>query len=98
MLTRSRVACRLAASIVLVLAAVACAPKPASPTLMARCTHLYNLWWTYDEDPVFFGVAEKSQAELALYNCQQGKYDEGIAALEQLLRRGGFDLSRVEGG
>lgn len=64
---------------------------------MARCSQLYNLWWTYNEDPVFFGVAQKSHAELALYNCQQGKYDEGIQVLEDLLRRGGFDLSRVEG-
>lgn len=98
MLTRARVACRLAASIVSVLAVVSCTSKPASPALMARCSQLYNVWWTYLQDPVFFGVAQKAQAELALYDCQQGKYDEGIATLEELLRRGGFDLSHIERG
>jgi hypothetical protein len=83
-----------------ILAAVACMPKPqaASPALMARCNHLYNLWFRYDEDPVLFGLAEKSQAELALYDCQQGKYEEGIRTLEQLLRHGDFDLSHGERG
>jgi hypothetical protein len=57
---------------------------------MARCSHLYDLWWRYDEDPVFFGLAERPTAELALYNCQQGRHPEGIQALEQLLRNGGF--------
>ena len=85
------VACQLTAGVLAVLGATACAAKPpASPALMARCSHLYDLWWRYDEDPVFFGVAEKSTAELALYNCQQGRYAEGIQALQELLRHGGF--------
>ena len=86
-----RVACQLTAGVLAALGATACAAKPpASPALMARCSHLYDLWWRYDEDPVFFGVAEKSTAELALYNCQQGRYAEGIQALQELLRHGGF--------
>jgi hypothetical protein len=81
----------LAAVVLAVLGATACTAKsPPSPALMARCSHLYDLWWRYDEDPVFFGLAEKSTAELALYNCQQGRYAEGIQALEELLRHGGF--------
>jgi hypothetical protein len=59
---------------------------------MARCSHLYDLWWKYDEDPVFFGLAGKSYAEFALYGCQRGRYAEGIQALERLLRQGGFNL------
>jgi hypothetical protein len=84
-------ACQLTVGVLTVLGATACAAKPpASPALMARCSHLYDLWWRYDEDPVFFGVAEKSTAELALYNCQQGRYPGGIQALQELLRHGGF--------
>ena len=92
MITQVCAACRLAACVMTVSTAVACArtPPPESPALIARCSHLYDLWWRYDEDPVFFGLAEKSTAELALYNCQQGRYDEGIQALDQLLRHGGF--------
>ena len=91
-------ACRLAACVMTVSAAVACAPTPPpkSRALLARCSHLYDLWWRYGEDPVFFGLAEKSTAELALYNCQQGRYDEIIQALEQLLRSGGFRLPADE--
>jgi hypothetical protein len=95
MVTRVRVACALAACIMSVSAAVSCA-APAQqfslPALMAHCCRLYDLWWRYDEDPVFFGLAEKSQAELALYNCQGGRYSEGIPVLEQLLRNGGFHI------
>jgi hypothetical protein len=96
MVTRVRVACRLAACVMSVSAAVACAPaqQPSSLALMARCSHLYDLWWRYDEDPVFFGLAEKSPAELALYDCQRGRYAEGIPVLEQLLRNGGFHLPK----
>jgi hypothetical protein len=86
-----RAAGQVAAGVLAVLGAAACASKPApSPELMARCSQLYTMWWTYDQDPVFFGVAEKATAELALYRCQEGRYDEGIQALEDLLRHGGF--------
>jgi hypothetical protein len=87
-------ACRLTACVMSVSTAVAneAEQQPSSPALMARCSQLYDLWWRYDEDPVFFGLAEKSHAELALYDCQQGRYAEGIEVLKQLLRRGGFDI------
>ncbi|GEP59713.1 hypothetical protein RSO01_68790 [Reyranella soli] len=64
---------------------------------MALCSHLYDLWWRYDEDPVFFGLSQKSTAELALYNCQQGRYAEGIKPLEALLRQGGFHIPDDKG-
>ena len=94
MATRIRVVSRLAACIISISAAVSYAPKQqlSSPALMARCSRLYDLWWRYDEDPAFFGLAEKSRVELALYNCQRGRYAEGIPVLEQLLRSGGFHL------
>jgi hypothetical protein len=94
MVTRVRFACALAACIISVSAAVsgALTQQLSSLALMARCGRLYDLWWRYDEDPVFFGLAEKSQVELALYNCQRGRHSEGIPVLEQLLRNGGFHL------
>jgi len=98
MVTRVHVAWRLAACVMSVSAAVACAStqQPPSSALMARCSHLYDLWWRYDEDPVFFGLAEKSYAELALYDCQRGRYAEGIPVLERLLRQGGFNPPQEE--
>ena len=83
-----------------VLAAVACASaqQPRSPALVTRCSDLYDVWWKYDEDPVFFGLAEKSYAELALYGCQKGRYAEGIRVLERLLRQGGFNLPSMDTG
>lgn len=98
MVTRVRVAICFAACAMSVSTGFACASaqKPSSSALMARCSHLYDLWWRYDEDPVFFGLAEKSYAELALYDCQRGRYAEGIPVLERLLRQGGFNLPQEE--
>jgi hypothetical protein len=44
--------------------------QPSSPALMARRSQIYDLWWRYDGDPILFGLAQKSQAELALYGCR----------------------------
>lgn len=59
---------------------------------MARCTELYTLWWTYDQDPVFLHTGERVKAELALYSCQNGRHEEGISELATLLRHGRFVL------
>ena len=100
MVTRVRLVICFAACAMSVWAAVACASalQPPSSALMARCSHLYDLWWKYDEDPVFFGLAEKSYAELALYGCQRGRYAEGIRVLERLLRQGAFNLPSTDTG
>ncbi len=94
MVTRFRMARSLAACIMAISVAVSCAhtQQLSSPALLERCSRLYDLWWRYDEDPIFFGLAEKSRAELASYNCQRGRYAEGIPVLEQLLCNGGFYL------
>jgi hypothetical protein len=59
---------------------------------MARCTELYTLWWTYEQDPVFLHTGERAKAELAVYRCQNGRYEEGIQELEGLLKHGGFRI------
>jgi hypothetical protein len=93
MTIQTRLAGLLAACIVSAAAATAWAAAPSpSPKLMARCAELYRLWWTYDEDPVFLHAGERAQAELALYRCQEGRYEEGIPPLETLLRHGRFPV------
>jgi hypothetical protein len=52
MVIKIRVAWRLAACVVSATVLTAFTSTP-SPELMARCTQLYQIWWTYDEDPVF---------------------------------------------
>ena len=76
----------------LLIAGVACVgtmPTSASGQL-ARCSELYGTWWNYEQDPVFFHTGERAQAEFALYECQQGKSDEGVHTLKDLLRHGRF--------
>jgi hypothetical protein len=96
MATQVRVAGLLAACVVSAAAATASASTPPpSPKLMARCAELYRLWWNYDEDPVFFHSGERAQAELALYRCQEGRYEEGIPPLEKLLQNSRFLVPRA---
>jgi hypothetical protein len=93
MVTRFSVALRLAACVVsAVVASAFTAMPPSSPKLMARCTELYTLWWTYDQDPVFLHTGERAKAELAVYRCQNGNYEDGIQELETLLQHGGFRI------
>ncbi len=96
MTTQVRVAGLLAACIVSAAAATAWAATPSPPPgLVARCAELYRLWWNYDEDPVFFHTGERAQAELALYRCQEGRYEEGIPPLEKLLQNSRFRVPRA---
>lgn len=79
----------LAPAILLVM--VGCAPvPPASPTSMAECAKLYQLWFRYQQHPTYHHTGERVRAELALYGCQHGRYEEGIRELRRMLRAGGF--------
>jgi hypothetical protein len=93
MVTRFHVLWRLVACALAAAAAastVCAATPPPSPKLMARCTELYTVWWTYEQDPVFLHTGERAQAELAVYDCQRGRYEEGIRTLNGVLQHGGF--------
>lgn len=80
---------RLAASTALVITATACtSAPPASPQLMARCTQLYGLWVRYEPVLTLMHTGQKARVELALLDCQYGRYDAGIQELEKILRRG----------
>lgn len=72
--------------------AACAATAPASPRQLARCQELYGLWWNYQQDPVFLHTGERVQAELALDDCQHGRYEEGIRTLKEMLSHGGFQV------
>ncbi len=70
-----------------------CAPSPPpSPELLARCTRDYNLWFRYHYNQAVIHTGQKMRAEFAMYQCQQGKYHPAIETLEDILRRGRFNI------
>lgn len=77
---------------VLLLSACATTPPP-SPQRLAECTKLFGLWARYEQHWTFHHTGQRARAELALDACQHGRYDEGIAELKRLLRRGGFTIA-----
>lgn len=77
-----------------VLFPAACAfASPPSPQRLAECTKLYVMWARYEQHYTFHHTGQRARAELALDACQHGRYDEGIAELKRLLRRGGFTIA-----
>ena len=84
-----RLASRLAATAVFAVAATACtSAPPASPKLMARCQQLQMLWVRYEPVLTLIHTGQKARVELAMMDCQHGRYEEGIQELEKILRRG----------
>jgi hypothetical protein len=77
-----------------VLGLAACATaSPPSPQRLAECTKLFGLWARYEQHWTFHHTGQQARAELALDACRHGRYDEGIAELKRLLRRGGFTIA-----
>lgn len=82
-------ASRFVTATVLVVAAAACASTPpASPELMARCQKLQMLWVRYEPVLTLIHTGQKARVELAMADCQAGRYEAGIQELEKILRRG----------
>ena len=89
MSTVVRLASRLAATAAFVAAASACtSAPPASPQLMARCVQLQMLWVRYEPVLTLIHTGEKARVELAMADCQAGRYEAGIQELEKILKRG----------
>lgn len=85
----ARLASRVLTAATMVVASAACtSTPPASPRLMARCTQFYALWFRYEQHITFHHTGQKAQADLALDDCQHGRYDAGLQQLEKMLRRG----------
>lgn len=85
----ARLPSRLLTAATIVIASAGCtSTPPASPRLLARCTQLYVLWFRYEQHTTFHHTGQQAQAELALDDCKQGRYDAGLQQLEKMLRRG----------
>ncbi len=84
----ARLASRFLAAATIVIASAGCMSPPASTRLLARCTQLYALWFRYEQHTTFHHTGQQAQAELALDDCKQGRYDAGLQQLEKMLRRG----------
>jgi hypothetical protein len=83
--------------LLMMLAAGACTsapPPPAPPSAprLADCSKLFGMWYRYEQHATFHHTGQRARTELALDACQHGRYDEGIAELKRLLRRGGFTI------
>ena len=82
-------ASRLAAATAFAFGATACmSTPPASPELMARCQKLQMLWVRYEPVLTLIHTGQKARVELAMMDCQHGRYEAGIQELEKILRRG----------
>jgi len=89
MFTAVRLASRFAAATALVIAAAACTTAPpASPRLMAQSLQLQALWVRYEPVLTLMHTGQKARVELAVVDCQHGRYEAGIQELQKLLRRG----------
>jgi hypothetical protein len=89
MWARARLSSRFLAAATIVVASAGCmSTSPASPRLLARCTQLYGLWFRYEQHTTFHHTGQQAQAELALDDCRQGRYEAGLRQLEEMLRRG----------
>jgi hypothetical protein len=73
---------------------VAADPVPVGTLKMAqassshdaeRCQQLYGLWQRYKANSTN-GSGRDVQSQAALQDCRNGRFDSGIAQLEQLLR------------
>ena len=84
-----RPASRLAAAVWFLVVAAACtSAPPASPELMARCQKLQMLWVRYEPVLTLIHTGQQARVELAMADCQAGRYEAGIQELEKILKRG----------
>lgn len=60
---------------------------PASPAKTNHCVQLYTLWSRYGQHVTFHHTGQRARAELAVEDCRDGRYEQGLAELEELLRR-----------
>ncbi|TAJ41410.1 MAG: hypothetical protein EPO55_05610 [Reyranella sp.] len=82
-----RLASRLAATAAFIIGASGCtSTPPASPELMAHCQKLQMLWVRYEPVLTLFHTGQKARVELAMMDCQAGRYEEGIRELEKILK------------
>lgn len=62
-----------------------CSTTKPSPQL-AYCTQLHSHYYRYRPIPRANHSSQIARAEYAIYECRQGRYDESIATLTELIR------------
>lgn len=61
-------------------------------TPLDRCIDLYGLWLRYETHSTFH-TGQKARADYAVEcDCRNGHYEQGLAELRMLLRRGRVPL------
>ena len=70
------------------------ASAQSSPDLKARCTQLLEFfdWYGADRSENSDGARNHTRIGAGM-DCTKGRYAEGVAAMEALLKRKGFDPS-----
>ena len=84
----------LVCSASLIAATVASAQAPPPPDLKARCSELLEFfdWYGADRSENSDGARNHTRISAGI-DCSKGRYAEGVALMEALLRRKGFDPS-----
>ncbi len=66
---------------------------PATPDLKARCAQLINYYERYGASRSENSDGARNMTNMgARIDCEQGRYDKGIAAMEALSKQKGFDV------
>ncbi len=63
------------------------AAESSSQDRLSRCSEMFRRWMRYETEHCPNQTGQRAQAEWALYRCQVGDLDRGLAELERLLRR-----------
>jgi hypothetical protein len=69
------------------------ASAPTSPDLKARCDQLISYFDRYGASRSENSDGARNMTDMgARIDCEQGRYDKGVAAMETLLKQKGFDV------
>ena len=75
------------------MATSASAQTQATPDLKARCAQLLNHYERYGASRSENSDGARNMTDIgARIDCEQGRYEKGIASMEALLKQKGFDV------
>jgi hypothetical protein len=78
----------LACTVVIAAATIqSAAAVSSSQDRLSLCSEMFRRWMRYETEHCPNQTGQRAQAEWALYRCQVGDFDRGLAELERLLRR-----------
>jgi hypothetical protein len=80
-------------AVVLTAGVAIAASAQTSPDPKARCTQLFSYYERYGASRSENSDGARNMTAMgARIDCEQGRYDKGIAAMEALLKQKGFDV------